>query len=185
MRTVIPIFTTSSTARSRCAGIGVLTHEKAISCGVVGPTARASGIAPGSAPRRALRGLRRDGFRRARGAGRRRARPPVRPRARNHGELPHPSPGAHQNAARRDHTRAATSSPSSPERPPAALKRRAEKSCTASPGKRTPAIQPASTCARPPLPTCPPFAGWCVGARLADTPLIQASIDPCYSCTDR
>jgi ech hydrogenase subunit E len=24
-----------------------------------------------------------------------------------------------------------------------------------------------------------------MGARLADTPLIQASIDPCYSCTDR
>ena len=23
------------------------------------------------------------------------------------------------------------------------------------------------------------------GARLADAPLIQASIDPCYSCTDR
>jgi Ni,Fe-hydrogenase III large subunit len=44
MRTVIPIFTTSSTARSRCAGIGVLTHDKAISCGVVGPTARASGL---------------------------------------------------------------------------------------------------------------------------------------------
>ena len=44
MRTVIPIFTTSSTARSRCAGIGVLTHEKAVSCAVVGPTARASGI---------------------------------------------------------------------------------------------------------------------------------------------
>ena len=44
VRTVIPIFTTSSTARSRCAGIGVLTHEKAISCGVVGPVARASGV---------------------------------------------------------------------------------------------------------------------------------------------
>ena len=44
VRTVIPIFTTSSTARSRCAGIGVLTHEKAISCAVVGPVARASGI---------------------------------------------------------------------------------------------------------------------------------------------
>src|ERR1019366_7221656 len=42
--TVIPIFTTSRTARSRCAGIGVLTKEKAISCGVVGPTARASGV---------------------------------------------------------------------------------------------------------------------------------------------
>ena len=44
VKTVIPIFTTSSTAISRCAGIGVLTHEKAISCAVVGPTARASGI---------------------------------------------------------------------------------------------------------------------------------------------
>jgi Ni,Fe-hydrogenase III large subunit len=44
VRTVIPIFTTSTTARSRCAGIGVLTHEKAISCGVVGPVARASGV---------------------------------------------------------------------------------------------------------------------------------------------
>ena len=37
MHAVIPIFTTSSTARSRCAGIGVLNEEKAISCGVVGP----------------------------------------------------------------------------------------------------------------------------------------------------
>src|ERR1017187_5327435 len=44
VRTVIPIFTTSTTARSRCAGIGILTHEKAISCGVVGPVARASGV---------------------------------------------------------------------------------------------------------------------------------------------
>src|SRR5208283_827970 len=44
VRTVIPIFTTSTTARSRCAGIGVLTSEKAVSCGVVGPTARASGL---------------------------------------------------------------------------------------------------------------------------------------------
>ena len=102
MRTVIPIFTTSSTARSRCAGIGVLTHEKAISCAVVGPTARASGIAAGPAPRRALRRLRGDGVRSPGGAGRRRARPPLRPRARNHGELQHPPPGAHQDAARRN-----------------------------------------------------------------------------------
>src|SRR5208337_3083000 len=44
VRTVIPIFTTS-TARSRCAGVGVLTLEKALSYGVVGPVARASGVA--------------------------------------------------------------------------------------------------------------------------------------------
>ena len=43
-RTIIPIFTTSKTATSRCAGIGVLTTEKARSLGVVGPVARASGI---------------------------------------------------------------------------------------------------------------------------------------------
>ena len=31
-----------------------------------------------------------------------------------------------------------------------------------------------------------PAIRWMVmNARLADTPLIQASIDPCYSCTDR
>ena len=37
-RTIIPIFTTSKTATSRCAGIGVLTTEKAISLAVVGPS---------------------------------------------------------------------------------------------------------------------------------------------------
>src|ERR1035441_426015 len=42
--TIIPVFTTSTTALSRCAGIGVLTQERAISFGVVGPTARASGL---------------------------------------------------------------------------------------------------------------------------------------------
>lgn len=43
-RTVIPIFTTNRTALSRCAGVGVLTREQARSFGVVGPTARASGL---------------------------------------------------------------------------------------------------------------------------------------------
>jgi len=43
-RTVIPIFTTNRTALSRCTGVGVLTREQARSFGVVGPTARASGL---------------------------------------------------------------------------------------------------------------------------------------------
>ena len=43
-KTIIPIFTTNRTALSRCAGIGVLTEQQALSCGVVGPTARASGL---------------------------------------------------------------------------------------------------------------------------------------------
>ena len=41
---LVPVFTTSFTARSRCAGVGVLARERAIDCGVVGPTARASGL---------------------------------------------------------------------------------------------------------------------------------------------
>jgi len=41
---VIPIFSTDRTIRARCMGIGVLTKERAVNWGVVGPTARASGV---------------------------------------------------------------------------------------------------------------------------------------------
>ncbi len=43
-RTIIPIFTEDRTVRSRCTGVGVLTRQQAIALGVVGPTARASGL---------------------------------------------------------------------------------------------------------------------------------------------
>lgn len=43
-RTIIPIFTTDRTVRARCAGVGILTKEQAQQWGVVGPTARASGL---------------------------------------------------------------------------------------------------------------------------------------------
>ena len=46
VRTIIPIFTTSTTARSRCAGIGILRHEKAVSCGVVGPDGKSLRACP-------------------------------------------------------------------------------------------------------------------------------------------
>ena len=184
MKTVIPIFTTSSTARSRCAGIGVLTEEKAVSCGVVGPTARASGLGQDlrrAAPYAAYAEL--DFEVPVEQAGDVRARLFVRAleiiescrfsTRRSPSCLPAKSTPAKRNSS------------SSPAPRPAALKRRAAKSCTASPGRKARATRPASTSARPPTPTCPPSAGWSMGARLADTPLIQASIDPCYSCTDR
>jgi Ni,Fe-hydrogenase III large subunit len=41
---LIPIFATDRTIRVRCIGIGVLTKETAMDWGVVGPTARASGV---------------------------------------------------------------------------------------------------------------------------------------------
>jgi Ni,Fe-hydrogenase III large subunit len=42
---VIPIFTKEATIKTRIAGIGVLSREDALNYGVVGPTARASGLA--------------------------------------------------------------------------------------------------------------------------------------------
>jgi Ni,Fe-hydrogenase III large subunit len=45
VRTVIPIFTTDRTVQARCAGVGLMTKEQALAWGAVGPTARASGLA--------------------------------------------------------------------------------------------------------------------------------------------
>jgi len=44
-KTVIPIFTANRTILARTRGVGVLTREDAVSYGVVGPIARASGLA--------------------------------------------------------------------------------------------------------------------------------------------
>ncbi len=41
---LIPVLTTDPTVRARCAGVGILTREDAIAYGAVGPMARASGI---------------------------------------------------------------------------------------------------------------------------------------------
>jgi len=42
--TVIPLFTTDRTVAARCRGVGTLTREEAIAYGAVGPVARASGL---------------------------------------------------------------------------------------------------------------------------------------------
>ena len=102
VRTVIPIFTTSSTARSRCAGIGVLTHQKAVTCGVVGPVARASGVPQDlrkDAPYAAYSEMEFDVP--VEQAGDVRARLFVRA-LEIIGELPHPAPGAYRHASRRN-----------------------------------------------------------------------------------
>ncbi|HVN20748.1 MAG TPA: nickel-dependent hydrogenase large subunit [Dongiaceae bacterium] len=43
-RVIIPVFASNRTVLERCAGVGVLTREQAKAYGVVGPTARASGV---------------------------------------------------------------------------------------------------------------------------------------------
>jgi len=184
VRTVIPIFTTSTTAISRCAGIGVLTREKALSCGVVGPTARASGLPQDlrrAAPYAAYAEMefdvpvQQDGDVKARllvraleimesGKILRQALTKMPP-----GEL---STGDAKIAFS---TGTATSRVEAP---------RGEVMYSVS--WKESARNPSRVHVRTPTFANMPAIRWMViGARLADTPLIQASIDPCYSCTDR
>jgi len=184
MRTVIPIFTTSSTARSRCAGIGVLTHEKAISCAVVGPTARASGVP---------QDLRRDAPYAA------------------YAELKFAVPVEQAGDVRARLFVRALEIIESCNILRQALAKMAPGEITSAPeklvfasGTATSRVEaprgevmysvtwkensrnPARVHVRTPTYANMPAVRWMVrGARLADTPLIQASIDPCYSCTDR
>jgi Ni,Fe-hydrogenase III large subunit len=183
-RTVIPIFTTSSTARSRCAGIGVLTTPKAISCGVVGPVARASGVAQDirrAAPYAAYSEMKFD--------------VPVQPdgdvRARLlvraleimesckilRQALEKLPPGEIHTEGEKFPfmTGTATSRVEAP-------RGEVMYSVTWKEGSRNPARVHVRT---PTFAVMPAIRWMVVGQRLADTPLIQASIDPCYSCTDR
>jgi Ni,Fe-hydrogenase III large subunit len=184
MRTVIPIFTTSSTARSRCAGIGVLTEEKAISCGVVGPTARASGLPQDlrrDAPYAAYNEL--DFSVHVEQGGDVRARLLVRAL-----EIVESCKILRQALAKlppgeintgEDKFKFVTGTATSRVEAP-----RGEVFYSVSwkEGSRN----PARVHVRTPTYANMPAVRWMVkGARLADTPLIQASIDPCYSCTDR
>jgi Ni,Fe-hydrogenase III large subunit len=45
LESLIPTFTSDRTVAARCTGVGVLTREEALAYGAVGPVARASGVA--------------------------------------------------------------------------------------------------------------------------------------------
>ncbi len=181
---LVPVFTTSFTARSRCAGVGVLDRERAIDCGVVGPTARASGLAQDlrrDAPYAAYSEMEFDvpvetaGDVRARLLVRayellqscrilRQALAKLPPGEFNCGEPKLVFP-----------TSTAISRVEAP---------RGEVFYSVSwkENSRT----PSRVHVRTPTYVNMPAIRWMVqGARVADAPLIQASIDPCYSCTDR
>jgi Ni,Fe-hydrogenase III large subunit len=187
VRKVIPIFTTSSTARSRCADIGVLTNAKAISLGVVGPVARASGVGQDirrAAPYAAYAEL--DFEIPVESAGDVRARLMVRALEIMQScgilrqaltKLP---PGEISTGdGKFDFTKlVATTATSRVEAP------RGEVMYSVSWKENT--RNPSRVHVRTPTFVNMPAIRFMVqGARLADTPLIQASIDPCYSCTDR
>jgi Ni,Fe-hydrogenase III large subunit len=182
--TIVPIFTTSTTAQSRCAGIGILTHERAVACGVVGPTARASGVPQDlrrAAPYAAYSEMNFNVP--VESAGDVRARLLVRALEMIEscsilrqalGKMP--TGPIHTGDARISFaTGTAVSRVEAP-------RGEVVYSVSWKENSRNPARVHVRT---PTFINMPAIRWMVVGSRLADTPLIQASIDPCYSCTDR
>ena len=183
-RSVIPIFTSNRTALSRCAGVGVLTRDQARSFGVVGPTARASGLPQDlrrDAPYAAYESMRFTVP--VETAGDVRARLVVR---------------AHEILESCSILRQALRGlppgdwfgPTGEVEVPAgtgisrveAPRGEVFYSVTADGENDTPQRVKVRT---PTYANMPAVRVMLRGAQLADAPLIQASIDPCYSCTDR
>jgi Ni,Fe-hydrogenase III large subunit len=184
VRTIIPIFTTSTTATLRCAGIGILSHEKAISCGVVGPTARASGVVQDlrrAAPYAAYSEIEFDVP--VEKAGDVRARLLVRAleimeSCRILRQALTKMPSGEFNTGDGKIVFSTGTAISRVEAPRGEV----VYSVSWKENSRNPARVHVRT---PTFQNMPAIRWMVIGARLADTPLIQASIDPCYSCTDR
>ena len=183
-RVIIPVFASNRTLLARCAGVGVLTREEAKAYGVVGPTARASGLPQDI----------------------RRAAPYA---AYDQMEFSVPVETAGDVRARltvraleilescRILRQALTNLPDGDwwgpteefEVPEGTAISRVEGprgeviySVTADGENDTPRRVKVRT---PTYANMPSVRLMLRGARLADAPLIQASVDPCYSCTDR
>jgi ech hydrogenase subunit E len=183
-RVIIPIFTTNRTVLDRCASVGVLTKEEAKAYGVVGPTARASGVPQDirrAAPYAAYQEM---GFSvPVEDAGDVRARLVVRAL-----EILESCRILRQ--ALRKLPAGDFWGPTEQVQVPAgtALSRiegpRGEVlySVTADGENDTPQRVKVRT---PTYANMPSVRLMLRNARLADAPLIQASVDPCYSCTDR
>jgi Ni,Fe-hydrogenase III large subunit len=181
-RTLIPIFTGDPTLRARCAGAGVLSREQALAWGAVGPTARASGLS--------------QDIRRA---------APYAMYERLDFQVPVETSG---DVLARIVVRALEileschiieqaleSMPPGPIRGPAFVEVPPGEAVVrieaprgevfyyvASDGSDIPVRVKVRT---PSFANMPAVRLMLQGASLADVPLIQASIDPCYSCTDR
>ncbi|GAP13653.1 Ni,Fe-hydrogenase III large subunit [Longilinea arvoryzae] len=182
-KVAIPIFTTDATVKARTAGVGVLTRADALAYGTVGPTARASGLELDlrcDLPYAAYGEL---GVNRiVQTDGDVRARVVVR--------------ALEMLESIRLIEKALQTLPSGPIRiadrfpviPAGEATARAEAPrgevfyYIASDGSDVPQRVKIRT---PTYANMPSVRAMSKGQHLADMPLIQASIDPCYSCTDR
>jgi Ni,Fe-hydrogenase III large subunit len=179
---LIPLFAKDETVRARCAGTGILTKEQALAWGAVGPTARASGLTEDirkTSPYAAYAAL---GF-----------------------EVPVETAGdvlarvvvrlLEMVESCRIIEQAVEAMPSGQIRgpgfvevPPGEATARAEAPrgelfyYVASDGTDVPSRVKIRT---PSFVNIPVLRPMLIGANLADVALINASIDPCYSCTSR
>jgi len=182
-KVVIPIFTTDRTVQARTAGVGVLTREDALAYGTVGPTARASGVASDVRKDLPYAAYGELGVQAAvETAGDVRARVVVR--------------ALEMLESIRLIESALHTLPQGPIRlgtylpgiPAGEATARAEAPrgevlyYIASDGSDVPLRVKIRTPTYINMPSVRPMS---LGQQLADMPLIQASIDPCYSCTDR
>ena len=180
---IIPIFTTDATVKARTQGVGVLTKEDAIAYGTVGPNARASGVdfdLRSDLPYAAYGEL--DFKKFVEKSGDVRARVVVR--------------ALEMLESIRLIEAALQKLPSGPYRlaerfpviPCGEATSRVEAPrgevfyYLASDGSDIPRRVKIRT---PTFMNMPSVQAMSAGQQLADMPLIQASIDPCYSCTDR
>ena len=180
---VIPIFTTNATVKARTEGVGPLTTKDALALGTVGPTARASGVASDlrcDLPYAAYAELETKMV--VESAGDVRARVVVR--------------ALEMLESIRLIEKALQNLPAGPIRPAirfpvipvgeATSRVEAPRGeafyYVASDGSDIPQRVKIRT---PTFMNMPSVAAMSAGQQLADMPLIQASIDPCYSCTDR
>jgi len=183
-RVIIPIFTSNRTALERCVGVGVLTTEQAKVYAVVGPTARASGVPQDirrAAPYAAYAEMEFNVP--VESAGDVRARLVVRAL-----EILESCRILRQ-ALKKLPTGDFWGPTEEVEVPAGTAISRIEGprgevlySVTSDGENDTPRRVKVRT---PTYANMPSVRLMLRGARLADAPLIQASIDPCYSCTDR
>ncbi len=181
-RTLIPIFTTDRTVQARCSGVGVLSAGQALAWGAVGPTARASGLAQDirkSAPYAAYTQL--DFSVPVQTAGDVRARLVVR--------------ALEIVESCRLIRQALKDLPGGPWRGAAFFEVPAGEAISRIEGPRGEVFYSVTSdgseipqrvrVRTPSFANMPTVRLMLKDATLADAPLIQASIDPCYSCTDR
>jgi Ni,Fe-hydrogenase III large subunit len=180
---VVPVFLHNPTVRARTEGVGILAHQDALDYGVVGPVARASGVAEDIRSARPYLVYEELGFKITTAEeGDVRARIVVRAL-----EILE-SVRLVEEALRRMPGGPIRIPDLYPAIPPGETVARTEAPrgellyYIASDGSDTPARIKIRTPTFVNIPAVRPMA---VGQDLADMPLIQAALDPCYSCTDR